>query len=334
MEPGPGALEKGQPLSQNHAVDRIREIGALGFGTAPIGNLYRAVPDNEALDAVETAWEHGIRHYDTAPHYGLGLAERRLGEVLSGKPRGDYVLSSKVGRLLRPNPSAQGRDPGEFDVPDDLTRIYDYSRDGVLRSIEESLVRLNTDRLDVVYIHDPDDHWDEAISGAVPALSELRDAGVIGAYGAGMNQSAMLERFVREADVDVVMLAGRFTLLEQSGARSLITACRERGVGIVNVGVFNSGILSTDRPGPDAAYNYSSAPPAVVKRAQALADLAEQHGISLPAAAVAFPYREPAVAAVVLGMRTAGQVEQDVLLRDTVIPEAFWQDAAELDDMS
>ena len=311
-------------------MDRIRRTGALGFGTAPIGNLYRPVPEAEALAAVDAAWQQGIRHFDTAPHYGLGLAERRLGEVLSGKPRDSYLLSSKVGRLLRPNPSPQGRDPEEFDVPDDLTRIYDYSRDGVLQSIEESLVRLGTDRLDVVYIHDPDDHWDEAVSGAVPALSELRDQGVIGAYGAGMNQSAMLERFVREADVDVVMLAGRFTLLEQAGARSLIAACSERGVGIVDVGVFNSGLLSKDRPAPDATYNYAPAPPAVLERANALADLAEKHGTTLPAAALAFPYREPAVAAVVLGMRSAEQVERNVRLRDAVIPEQFWQDAAAL----
>ncbi|WP_461170255.1 aldo/keto reductase [Arthrobacter sp. Z1-15] len=317
-------------MSSNQTMDRIRRTGALGFGTAPIGNLYRPVPEAEALAAVDAAWQQGIRHFDTAPHYGLGLAERRLGEVLSGKPRDSYLLSSKVGRLLRPNPSPQGRDPEEFDVPDDLTRIYDYSRDGVLQSIEESLVRLGTDRLDVVYIHDPDDHWDEAISGAVPALSELREQGVIGAYGAGMNQSAMLERFVREADVDVVMLAGRFTLLEQAGALSLIAACRERGVGIVDVGVFNSGLLSKDRPAPDATYNYAPAPPAVLERANALADLAEKHGTTLPAAALAFPYREPAVAAVVLGMRSAEQVERNVRLRDAVIPEQFWQDAAAL----
>ncbi|WP_341394203.1 aldo/keto reductase [Arthrobacter sp. G119Y2] len=317
-------------MSSNQTMDRIRRTGALGFGTAPIGNLYRPVPEAEALAAVDTAWQQGIRHFDTAPHYGLGLAERRLGEVLSGKPRDSYLLSSKVGRLLRPNPSPQGRDPEEFDVPDDLTRIYDYSRDGVLQSIEESLVRLGTDRLDVVYIHDPDEHWDEAISGAVPALSELREQGVIGAYGAGMNQSAMLERFVREADVDVVMLAGRFTLLEQAGARSLIAACRERGVGIVDVGVFNSGLLSKDRPAPDATYNYAPASPPVLERANALADLAEKHGTTLPAAALAFPYREPAVAAVVLGMRSAEQVERNVRLRDAVIPEQFWQDAAAL----
>ena len=317
-------------MSSNQTMDRIRRTGALGFGTAPIGNLYRPVPEAEALAAVDAAWQQGIRHFDTAPHYGLGLAERRLGEVLSGKPRDSYLLSSKVGRLLRPNPSPRGRDPEEFDVPDDLTRIYDYSRDGVLQSIEESLVRLGTDRLDVVYIHDPDDHWDEAVSGAVPALSELRDQGVIGAYGAGMNQSAMLERFVREADVDVVMLAGRFTLLEQAGARSLIAACRERGVGIVDVGVFNSGLLSKDRPASDATYNYAPASPPVLERANALADLAEKHGTTLPAAAFAFPYREPAVAAVVLGMRSAEQVERNVRLRDAVIPEQFWQDAAAL----
>lgn len=315
-------------MHNNQTVERIRQTGALGFGGAPIGNLYRSSPDAEAVAAVDTAWTHGIRHFDVAPHYGLGLAERRMGQALAGKPRDEFVLSSKVGRLLRPNPEPQGRDTDGFDVPDDLTRVYDYSRDGVLRSIEESLERLQTDRLDVVYIHDPDEHWEEAISGAVPTLSELRDQGVIGAYGAGMNQSAMLERFVREGDLDLVMLAGRFTLLEQSDSQGLIAACRERGVGIVDVGVFNSGLLSKDRPAPDATYNYAPAPAAMLERANALADLAQQHGTTLPAVALAFPYREPAVVSVVLGMRTSEQVEQNIRLRDAVIPDQFWQDAA------
>ncbi|MBO0896207.1 aldo/keto reductase [Arthrobacter sunyaminii] len=317
-------------MHENHTVARLRSEGSLGFGAAPIGNLYRAVSDEVARAAVESAWQHGIRHYDVAPHYGLGAAERRLGEVLSGQPRDSYLLSSKVGRLLRPNPAPQGRDPEGFDVPDNLTRVFDYSRDGVLRSIEESLKRLGTDRLDVVYIHDPDEHWEEAISGAVPALAELRNQGVIGAYGAGMNQSAMLERFVRESDLDVVMLAGRYTLLEQSDSRSLIAACRERGVGIVDVGVFNSGLLSKDRPAADATYNYAPAPAGMLERANALADLAEKHGTTLPAVALAFPYQEPAVVSVVLGMRTAEQVEQNVQLRSATIPDQFWQDAAAL----
>lgn len=317
-------------MQGNQTVDRLRTEGALGFGSAPIGNLYRAVDDGVARAAVEAAWEHGIRYYDTAPHYGLGAAERRLGDVLSGQPRDSYLLSSKVGRLLRPNPAPQGRDPEGFDMPDNLTRVYDYSRDGVLRSIEESLDRLGTDRLDVVYIHDPDEYWEEAISGAVPALAELREQGVIGAYGAGMNQSAMLERFVREADLDLVMLAGRYTLLEQSDSRSLIEACRERGVGIVDVGVFNSGLLSKPRPASDAMYNYAPAPVAMLDRANALADLAEKHGTTLPAVAVAFPYREPAVVSVVLGMRTAEQVMQNVQLHREPVPDDFWQEAAAL----
>ena len=317
-------------MQGNQTVDRLRTEGALGFGSAPIGNLYRAVDDGVARAAVEAAWEHGIRYYDTAPHYGLGAAERRLGDVLSGQPRDSYLLSSKVGRLLRPNPAPQGRDPEGFDMPDNLTRVYDYSRDGVLRSIEESLDRLGTDRLDVVYIHDPDEYWEEAISGAVPALAELREQGVIGAYGAGMNQSAMLERFVREADLDLVMLAGRYTLLEQSDSRSLIEACRERGVGIVDVGVFNSGLLSKPRPASDAMYNYAPAPVAMLDRANALADLAGKHGPTLPAVAVAFPYREPAVVSVVLGMRTAEQVMQNVQLHREPVPDDFWQEAAAL----
>ncbi|MFP3580269.1 aldo/keto reductase [Arthrobacter sp. fls2-241-R2A-200] len=199
---------------QRRGIPRTRvQLPVLGLGTAPIGNLYRQVPEQEAVDAVAAAWDRGIRYFDTAPHYGLGLAERRLGRALSGQDRSEYVVSTKVGRLLRPNRAPRGLDTDGFDVPDDVVRVRDYSRDGVLRSIEESLERLGTDRIDIVYIHDPDDYWTEALEGAVPALSALRDEGVIGAWGAGMNQAEMLQRFVIETDIDVIMLAGRYTPL-------------------------------------------------------------------------------------------------------------------------
>jgi D-threo-aldose 1-dehydrogenase len=302
------------------------QLPALGFGAAPIGNLYREVPEQEALDAVAVAWEGGIRYFDTAPHYGLGLSERRIGFALSGRNRDDYVLSTKVGRLLRPNSDPAGRDSEGFDVPDELIRVRDYSRDGVLRSIEESLNRLCTDRIDVVYIHDPDDYWNESLEGAVPTLSSLRDEGVIGAWGVGMNQAEMLHRFVTETDVDVIMLAGRYTLLEQGAATDLLPACMERDVAVVNVGVFNSGLLSKNKPAADATYNYQSAPQELLDRANQLARICESHGTTLPAAAVAYPYQHPAVTSVVLGMRTPDQVKQNLELAAQPVPEALWDE--------
>jgi D-threo-aldose 1-dehydrogenase len=302
------------------------QLPVLGFGTAPIGNLYRQVQEQEALDAVSAAWAAGVRHFDTAPHYGLGLAERRLGAALAGQNRKDYVLSTKVGRLLRPNPAPAGRDTDGFDVPDDLVRVRDYSRDGVLRSIEESLKRLGTDRIDIVYTHDPDDYWNEALNGAVPALSALRDEGVIGAWGAGMNQAEMLHRFVTETDINAIMLAGRYTLLEQGAADELLPACLEREVAVVNVGVFNSGLLSKSRPAADATYNYQSAPRELLDRANQLAEICEAHGTTLPAAAVAFPYQHPAVTSVVLGMRTPAQVQQNLDLISQTVPQALWDE--------
>lgn len=302
------------------------ELTELGFGAASIGNLYRHTSEEEAAAAVQTAWDCGIRYFDVAPHYGLGLAERRLGTALAHHDRGEYVLSTKVGRLLRANPSPTGRDREGFDVPDDLVRVRDYSREGVLRSIEESLERLGTDRIDIVYIHDPDEHWAEAVEGAVPALSELRDQGVIGAYGAGMNQAEMLSRFVTETDVDIVMLAGRYTLLEQGASTELIPACLERGVGIVAVGVFNSGLLSQDRPAHGTTYNYEPAPAPLIARAARLAEICESHGTTLPAAAIAFPLQCPAVVNVTLGMRTGEHVKRNVALAAQTVPASLWDD--------
>lgn len=298
----------------------------LGLGAAPIGNLYRGVSDDVAAGTIDAAWQAGIRYFDTAPHYGLGLSERRLGAALKGRPRNDYVLSTKVGRLLRPNPSPKGRDDEGFDVPDDLARVRDYSPDGVKRSIEESLLRLDTDRLDIVFIHDPDDYWNEAMAGAVPTLSALRDEGVIRAYGVGMNQAEMLHRFVTEADVDLVMLAGRYTLLDQGALDGLMPACVERNVEIVNVGIFNSGLLSKDRPEPGATYNYTPASQDLLARANLLADICEAHGTTLPAAAIAFAARHPAVKSVVLGMRTPAQVHRNAALAQSEVPESLWTD--------
>src|SRR5699024_8523395 len=214
---------------KNAVVRRLHDQQSLGFGGAPIGNLYRDIDDETAIAAVTEAWDLGIRYFDTAPHYGLGLSERRLGEALSAQPREQFLLSTKVGRLIRPAPRPTDLDDEGFMVPGDRVRVRDYSGDGVRRSIDESLERLGTDHIDIVYIHDPDDYWAEAIDGAAPMLSQLRDEGVIGAWGAGMNQSEMLARFVRETDIDLVMQAGRYTLLEQGGREELVPECERRG---------------------------------------------------------------------------------------------------------
>ena len=302
------------------------EVTELGFGAAVIGNLYRVTAPRTASAAIDAAWDAGVRYFDTAPHYGLGLSERRLGAALRDRPRDEYVVSSKVGRLLVPNERPRGVDDEGFVVRDDLRRQWDFSRDGVLRSIEETLERTGLDRLDIVYLHDPDDHWRQAADEAMPTLAELRDQGVIGAIGAGMNQSAMPARFLRETAADVVMLAGRYTLLDQSALDDVLPAARELGKSVVAVGVFNSGLLSQDRPAEGMKYDYQDAPPALVARAQAIADVCEAHGTTLPAAAIAFPYTHPSIINVTLGMRTAEQVGRNVQLHDQRVPDALWDE--------
>jgi D-threo-aldose 1-dehydrogenase len=300
-------------------------VSRLGFGAAPIGNLYREVSDEEALGAVEAAWQTGVRYFDTAPHYGLGLSERRLGVALAGRPRDEYVISTKVGRLLEPF-DGSGLDDEGFAVPRHFRRVRDYSADGDKRSLESSLERLDTDRVEIVYIHDPDDHWDAAFSEAYPALEELRSQGVVGAIGVGMNQWEMPERFVRETDIDVVMLAGRYTLLEQPSLASFLPACVERGVSVVACGVFNSGLLSKPVVAADAKYNYEDAPAALVERARAIAAVCERHGVTLPEVAIQFALGHPAVVSVVVGSRTAEQMNANAAYFSTPIPAELWDE--------
>ncbi|SEC22232.1 D-threo-aldose 1-dehydrogenase [Streptomyces sp. 3213] len=302
------------------------EVTELGFGASVIGNLYRTTTAEDAAAALDSAWDAGIRYYDTAPHYGLGLSEHRLGAALRNRPRDQYVISSKVGRLLVPNNHPQGVDTDGFVVRDDLRRQWDFSRDGVLRSLDETLKRTGLDRLDIVYLHDPDEHWPQAADEAMPALAELRDQGVIGAIGAGMNQSAMLARFLRETAADVVMLAGRYTLLDQSALDDVLPAAQEHGKSVVAVGVFNSGLLSRDRPAEGMKYDYQAAPPELIDRARAIADVCQAHGTTLPAAAIAFPLTHPSVINVTLGMRDPGQVRRNARLHQQPIPQKLWQD--------
>jgi D-threo-aldose 1-dehydrogenase len=298
----------------------------IGFGAAVIGNLYQKTSDEAAEEAIEAAWQAGIRYFDTAPHYGLGLSERRLGQALKGLPRGEFVVSSKVGRLLVPNPHPTGCDSEGFAVPDELRRERDYSRDGVLRSIDATLARMHLDWLDVVFVHDPDDHWQQAVEEAIPTLAELRSQGVLRAIGVGMNRAPMLARFLRETPVDVVMLAGRYTLLEQDALEDVLATAAAVDRSVVAVGVFNSGILAQPRPGPGAKYDYGDAAPEVIARAKKIADICEQHGTSLPAAAIAFPLAHPCVVNVTLGMRSAAEVQRNISLYDSRVPPALWSD--------
>ncbi|KQR50922.1 aldo/keto reductase [Leifsonia sp. Leaf336] len=301
--------------------------GPIGYGVAALGNLYSARPDDVWPAIVPAAWEAGIRYFDTAPHYGLGLAEERLGEGLRGLPRDEYVVSTKVGRLLEPNPDYR---PGDtdianlFDVPSTRRRRFDLSRDGVLRSVEDSLTRLGLDRIDILFVHDPDEHEREALEGAFPALEELRSQGVIRSYGAGMNQSAMLTRFVRETDLDIVMCAGRYTLLDGAAASDLLPAAQERGVEVVVAAVFNSGILATDRPAAGATFDYGAAPAALIERAGRIADVAAPYGVTLPQLAVQFPLRHPVVSTVVLGADSPEQIVRNAGLAAPVVPDALW----------
>ncbi|KXP12849.1 aldo/keto reductase [Tsukamurella pulmonis] len=314
-------------MSTARAVDRAfgrggLRVAPLSFGAAAIGNLYAEVADDEATDAVHTALAEGIDYFDTAPHYGLGLSERRLGTALGG--RSDVVVSTKVGRVLRPGTGTVAQDSEGFAVAADVERVWDFSRDGVLRSIEESLRRLGRDHIDVVYVHDPDEHFAAAMDGAFPALDELRRQGVISSYGAGMNQSAMLTRFVRETDLDVVLVAGRYTVLDGGAAEDLLPACLERDVSVAAGGVFNSGISASAEPGSDATYDYLPASPAILDRARRLAALCREYGTTLPHAAVHFPLRHPAVRTVLVGMRSPGEVRTDLGLLRTPPPEELW----------
>jgi len=316
-------------LATRPVARRPLQLTELSLGCSQLGNLYRAIPDTQAYATVDASWEQDIRYFDTAPHYGLGLSERRLGSALAGRPRSDYVLSTKVGRRLEPLcPSGQLDDEG-FDVTATHRRVWDFSRDGVLRSLEESLRRLGLDAVDIVYLHDPDEHRLEVLDTAYPALEELRAQGVVSAIGAGMNQTEMLADFARHTDMDVLMLAGRYTLLEQSALDDLLPLCQQRGIGIVAAGVFNSGLLARRTPADGAKYNYDDAPEALVLRARHMAEICERHGTSLPAAALAFPLAHPAVLSVCVGARSPEQIERNVDLYRSGVPATVWSELQE-----
>ena len=295
--------------------------GPFVFGAAPIAGLFTPVSEEAAAATLAAAWAAGIRAFDTAPHYGVGVSERRLGSFLAGYPRDEFTVFTKVGRLLVPAVGdVQGED-GFYGIPA-LTRVRDYSRDGVRRSLEESLERLGLDRVDIALIHDPDDFMEQAAGEAYPALASLREAGVVRAIGAGMNSASALAWLAERCDLDCVLVAGRYTLLDQAAATELFPVCQRRDVAVLAAGVFNSGILAG--PGDGATYDYAPAPPGLLARARRTRDACARYGVPLPAAALGFTVRHPAVTAAVVGARSAEEITADISYLSTPIPHALW----------
>jgi D-threo-aldose 1-dehydrogenase len=275
---------------------------------------------------MDRAWNGGIRHFDTAPHYGLGLSERRIGAALRGRPRAEFVVSTKVGRLLVPHRRPTARDTEGFAVPGDLRRRWDFSAAGVRASVEQSLARLGLDTIDIAYVHDPDQAWAGAARQGLAALAPLKAAGVVRAVGIGTNATAGLAEIIGEGLVDVVMIANRYSLLDHSALDAVLTPARQAGVTVVVAGVFATGLLATARPAPGATYEYRAAGADVFQRAERLASVCDRHGVELPAAALAFPLLHPAVAAVAVGMRSPREVDEDLRRFAAGIPDALWPD--------
>ncbi|PXY27354.1 aldo/keto reductase [Prauserella muralis] len=302
-------------------------LGRLSLGTASLGNLYRPISDEQAHAVLEAAWELGVRYFDTAPHYGLGLAERRLGAFLAGKPRGEYVVSTKVGRRLVPDPAGAGRgdDANGFAVPADHRRVWDFSAEGVRRGLAESLERLGLDSVDVLYLHDPDEHdTGPALASGLPAVAALREEGVVTAVGVGSKSVPALLAAARSGVPDLLMVAGRLTLLEQPALDELVPECRVRGIGIAAAGVFNSGLLASPEPREDGRYEYGTVPADVLAKARVLAGVCAGFGVELPAAALHYPLREPMVRTVVVGAASAGEIRQNHRRLNTPIPDELW----------
>ncbi|MCU1477878.1 MAG: aldo/keto reductase [Subtercola sp.] len=324
----------------------------IGFGTANLGNLYRAITDEQAADVLEAAWQSGIRYYDTAPHYGLGLSERRLGAFLQTKPRDEFIVSTKVGRLIRANPEGAGtRDVAhDFDVPADRKRVGDQSEAGIRASHAESLERLGLDRVDVLFLHDPEQYerephapepWEreshdhdvrspteavaEAAVEAYSALSALRDEGAVRAVGTGSMSVDALLQAARTADLDILMIAGRLTLAEQPSLAEVVPAALANGQSIVAAGVFNSGLLAENVPPADARYEYGQAPVEILQRARQIAEICASFGVGLPTAALQYTLRITPVTTVVMGTGRAEQVRQNVERFSERVPEELWE---------
>ena len=308
----------------------------LGFGTAPLGNLYEAVEEAAARATLEAAWDAGCRYFDTAPLYGLGLAETRLNGFLRGKRRGDYLISTKIGRLLALCPPEQRTGIGKFFDTPTRREVFNYSYDGVMRSLDFSLERLGLDHIDIVYAHDVDifthgskDASDkkivELMAGGYKALAKMRDEKVIGAIGAGINEWQVAETLARAGNFDLFLLAGRYTLLEQEALTSFLPLCETKKIGVALGGPFNSGILATG-PKPGAFYNYDAAPPEILARVKKIERVCRAHGVKLAEAAIRFPLGHPAIVSVIPGGKKPAEVKRNAEMLGAKIPAALWRD--------
>lgn len=302
------------------------DIPTLGYGAANLGNLYRALRDDEAMALLEAAWESGVRYFDTAPHYGLGLSERRLGEFLATKPRDEYVVSTKVGRLIRPraNPDGALDTENDFAVPADFGRVWDLTADGIRRSLDESLERMGLNRVDVLFLHDPEKYdLDAADRDAYPAMIALRDAGLVDAVGVGSMSIAALTRASARPGLDVLMVAGRLTLAEQPALSQVVPNAVDNGISLITAGVFNSGLLATSTPG--TRYEYGSVPDDLLARVGRIASACRACGVELPTAALQYTLRLPNVASVVVGGSRPEQVAQNARRMAEAVPERLWE---------
>ena len=308
----------------------------LGFGAAPLGNLYQATSEKDAQSTFETAWKAGIRYFDTAPLYGLGLSETRLNHFLRGKRRDSYVISTKVGRLLKVCAPGERTGIGKFFDTPSRQEVFDYTYDGVMRSLEASFERIGIDHIDVVFVHDVDvfTHKSEAardvhvktlMSSGYRALLKLRDEKVIKAFGAGINEWQVAETLTMQGDFDIFLLAGRYTLLEQEALESFLPICEKRGIGIVLGGPYNSGILATGAK-PGAKYNYDAAPKGILDRVRKIEAVCKAHKVKLPQAALRFPVTHPSVVSVIPGAVSPKEVALNVKTMSVKIPKSLWKD--------
>lgn len=300
-------------------------VDAFGLGTAPIGNLYETVSDGQAREALDVAFALGVRTYDTAPHYGLGLSERRLAEAVKDR-QGELTIITKAGRMLDPAPAGWTGEPNDpFVVPPTYKRRWDFSAEGVRRSLESSLKRLGLPKVEGLLLHDPENHVEEALRDALPALVDLKAAGLVGAIGIGTKHTPTLKRFIETGAVDVALMAGRYTLLEQGSLNDVLPAAVQAGTSILIAGVFNSGLLAQHNV-PDAiTYEYRQAPPEIIHRARAIAAICEKFGTTLPAAAMLFPLAHPAVAGAIVGARSANEVRADIGFLSEDIDDGLWR---------
>lgn len=289
------------------------EVSILGLGAAPLAGLYREVPETQAIETIHAALDAGVNLIDTAPKYGMGLSEQRLGLALKHVPRHAYTIATKVGWNI-----SQGDRP-----------VPDFTRDGVLRGVEQSLERLGLDAVDVLHIHDADRHYEDAIENAYPALDDLRSQGAIKAVSVGVNWSTTLEKFMRDGDFDCFMLANQYSLLTQDGL-SVLDTCADLKIGIMLAGVFATGILATGAVS-GAKYRYRDAPPEIMETTRQLEALCNRHGITLQSAALQFGLSHPAVSSLVIGYSSPDRVVKNIDAIETTIPAAFWHELRESD---